>query len=80
MTLGVPLISPVDVSKFRPDGRFGEIDQVTTGPPVDDGVTDVIAESLVSTNVLGLYEIEDGATSFTVITILVFAEPPELFA
>ena len=35
--VGVPLISPVEVSKFRPFGRLGSIDQVTTVPPVSDG-------------------------------------------
>ena len=37
-TVGVPLISPVDASMFRPVGRPGEIDHVATGPPVEVGV------------------------------------------
>ena len=37
-TVGVPLISPVDVSILRPVGRLGEIDHVATGPPVEVGV------------------------------------------
>ena len=46
--VGVPLISPVEVSKFRPSGRVGSIDQVTTVPPVSVGVIVVgRVESLV---------------------------------
>jgi hypothetical protein len=37
-TVGVPLITPVDVSMLRPVGRLGEIDHVATGPPVEVGV------------------------------------------
>ena len=37
-TVGVPLITPVDVSILRPVGRPGEIDHVATGPPVEVGV------------------------------------------
>ena len=37
-TVGVPLITPVDVSILRPVGRLGEIDHVATGPPVEVGV------------------------------------------
>ena len=47
--VGVPLISPVEVSKFRPFGKLGSIDQVTTVPPVSVGViVDVRAVSLVN--------------------------------
>ena len=52
--VGVPLISPVEVSKFNPEGTDGEIDQDVTGPPLTDGVAVVIAESLVSENGLPL--------------------------
>ena len=47
---GVPLISPVEVLKFNPDGKDGEIDQETTAPPLDVGVSAVIAEFLVKLN------------------------------
>ena len=48
-TVGVPLISPVDESIFKPVGRAGEIDHVTTGPPPTVGTPVVMDESLVST-------------------------------
>ena len=48
-TVGVPLISPVDESMFKPVGNPGLIDHVTTGPPATVGIPVVIAESLVST-------------------------------
>ena len=51
---GVPLISPVEVLKFNPDGRDGEIDQETTAPPLDVGVLGVIALPFVSVNGLPL--------------------------
>ena len=53
-TVGVPLISPVDESIERPDGRLGEIDQVTTAPPLDVGLTGDIAMPLVSVKEFGL--------------------------
>ena len=56
-TVGVPLISPVEESMVSPLGREGCISHdVTAPPPPTVGVTDVIAESLVSTKVLGEYE------------------------
>ena len=42
-TVGVPLIVPVPASMERPVGKFGEIDQVTTSPPREVGVTSDIA-------------------------------------
>ena len=48
VTVGVPLISPVEVEKVRPVGSDGEIDQVTTAPPFTVGVDALIATSLVS--------------------------------
>ena len=50
IAVGVPLISPVDVSKDRPAGSVADIDHESTEPPLADGVTAVIAESLVSVN------------------------------
>ena len=46
-TVGVPLIVPVEESIASPVGKFGEIDQVTTSPPREVGVTSVIAIPLV---------------------------------
>lgn len=65
IAVGVPEIVPVEVSKDRPDGSVGEIDQETTVPPAEVGVTEVIAESFDKVNELGLYVIDDGATSLT---------------
>ena len=45
--LGVPLSSPVEESMDRPVGKFGEIDQVTTSPPSEVGVTADIATPFV---------------------------------
>ena len=78
--VGVPLISPVEVSKDKPAGRDGETDHDVTGPPLEDGVTAVIAVPLVRVNELGLYEIEEGATSFTSIVTVAVSLPPVLLA
>ena len=53
VTVGVPLIAPVEVSKESPVGSDGEIDQEVTAPPLDVGVTVVIVVPLVSDNELG---------------------------
>ena len=53
-TVGVPLISPFEVSKFNPLGKEGEISQVTTGPPLIVGETEFIGVPFVSVNVSGL--------------------------
>ena len=52
-SVGVPEIVPSEVSNDSPPGRLGEIDQVTTSPPLMVGVTDVMAVPLVSVNVDG---------------------------
>ena len=80
IAVGVPLISPVDVSKDKPAGREGDTDQDVTVPPLADGVTAVIAVPFVRVNEFGLYEIEDGATSFTVIETVAVSLPPVLEA
>ena len=53
-TVGVPLITPVELLKERPVGSDGEIDQEVTVPPLDDGVRVDMAELLVSVSELGL--------------------------
>jgi len=53
-TVGVPLITPVEVLKERPVGSDGEIDQEVTVPPLDDGVRVDMAEPLVNVSELGL--------------------------
>ena len=47
-TVGVPLISPVEESILKPDGRDGEISQEVTAPPVEVAVTGVITVPFVS--------------------------------
>ena len=54
MAEGVPLMAPVDESSERPEGREGETDQDVTGPPLEVGVTVVMAVPLVSVNEFGL--------------------------
>ena len=54
IAVGVPLISPVEVSKDNPAGSDGETDQDVTGPPLEDGVTAVIAVPFVRVNEFGL--------------------------
>ena len=52
--VGVPLTAPVEASNVNPAGRAGEIDHEVTVPPVDDGVTVLMAEPLVRVSELGL--------------------------
>ena len=48
--VGVPEMTPVEVSRDRPDGSVGDTAQDTTVPPFEVGVAAVIAESFVSVN------------------------------
>ena len=48
--VGVPEMVPSDVSNERPPGNVGEMDHVTTSPPLMVGVTDVMAVPLVNVN------------------------------
>ena len=63
-----------------PAGSVGETVQVTTGPPLAVGVTEVMLESFVRVNGLVLYETEDGITSLTTMVTVVVALPPVLVA
>jgi hypothetical protein len=76
ITIGVPDIVPFEVSKDNPVGRAGEIDHETTVPPLAVGVTVCIGELLVRVNELGLYTIEEGAASLTIIVTVAVALPP----
>ena len=80
MAVGVPEMAPVDESRANPAGSEGETDQVVTVPPLDVGVTVVMAVSLVSVSELGLYDREDGAMSFTVMLTVAVVLPPVLLA
>ena len=53
IAVGVPEIVPVDVSKDKPAGNAGEMDHAVTAPPVDVGVTLVIAEFFAIVNEFG---------------------------
>ena len=53
-TVGVPLSAPVDVSKERPAGSVGVIAQEVTAPPLEVGVTAVMATPFVRVHELGL--------------------------
>tara|TARA_Y100000768_G_C23903193_1_gene646233 strand:+ start:250 stop:429 length:180 start_codon:yes stop_codon:yes gene_type:complete len=50
IAVGVPEMTPVEVSRDKPAGSDGETDHETTVPPLEVGVAEVIAESLVSVN------------------------------
>jgi hypothetical protein len=43
MSVGVPEIAPVEVSRVNPAGRLGETEYDTTAPPVEVTVSVVIA-------------------------------------
>jgi len=47
-------MAPVVLEKVRPAGSVPEIDQEVTAPPLEVGVTVVMAESFVRESVLGL--------------------------
>ena len=52
--VGVPEMAPVDESRERPAGSEGETDQEVTVPPLEVGVTVVMAVPLVRVNEAGL--------------------------
>jgi len=54
ISVGVPETVPSVVEKARPTGSVGEIDHDVTAPPLDVGVTAVIATSFVRVNELVL--------------------------
>tara|TARA_B100001121_G_scaffold165860_1_gene144976 strand:+ start:289 stop:453 length:165 start_codon:yes stop_codon:yes gene_type:complete len=54
MAVGVPEISPVEVSRERPAGNDGETDHEVTAPPLDEGVAAVMLTPLVRVNGLPL--------------------------
>ena len=77
--VGVPLMSPVEVSSDKPAGSDGETEYETTVPPVD--VTDVvvIAVPFVNVNEFVLYDMT-GAISLTTMVTLAVSVPPVLVA
>jgi hypothetical protein len=52
--VGVPEIDPFEVENDRPAGRAGEIDHDVTFPPLEDGITVVIATPFTNVIELGL--------------------------
>ena len=52
-SVGVPEMVPSAVLKDKPPGRDGDMDHVTTSPPLTVGVTAVMAVPLVSVNESG---------------------------
>jgi len=54
MAVGVPEMAPVDESRASPAGRDGETAHVVMVPPLEVGVTVVMAVPLVSVNEFGL--------------------------
>ena len=80
MAVGVPLIAPVVESMERPAGSEGETDQEVTVPPLEVGVTVVIAVPLVSVNEFGLNVRDDGAMSLTTMVTSSVVLPPVLLA
>ena len=77
--VGVPLMSPVEVSSDKPAGSDGETEYETTVPPVEVTVAVVIAVPLVNVNELVLYEIT-GAMSLTTMVMEAVSLPPVLLA
>ena len=71
---------PVEVSKVRPVGSDGEIDQFTTVPPPTDGVAEVMVVPFVNVNGLPLYVTPVGGASLTTMVTVVVALPPVLLA
>ena len=80
IAVGVPEIAPVEPSITSPAGSDGDDVQLVTVPPVDVGVTVVIALPLVNVNEFGLYAIDVGATSSTSMVIVAVSLPPVLLA
>ena len=52
-SVGVPEMVPSDVSNDRPPGNAGEMDHVTTVPPLTVGVTEVMAVPFVRVKLSG---------------------------
>ena len=80
VVVGVPEMAPVEESIERPEGRDGETDHDVTVPPLDVGVTAVMAVFLTKDNELGLYVMDDGAMSLTAMVTEAVVLPPVLLA
>ena len=80
VVVGVPEMAPVEESIERPDGRDGETLQDVTAPPLEVGVTVVMAVFLTRESELGLYVMDEGAMSLTTMVTDAFVLPPVLLA
>ena len=80
MAVGVPLMAPVVESMERPAGSEGDTDQEVTVPPLEVGVTVVIAVPFVKVNEFGLKLRDEGATSLTTMVTSSVVLPPVLLA
>ena len=80
MAVGVPERAPVDESRDNPVGSDGATDQVVMAPPLEVGVTVVMAVPFVKVKELGLYESEVGAISLTTMVTSAVVLPPVLLA
>lgn len=80
VVVGVPEMAPVEESIERPDGRDGETLHDVTAPPLEVGVTVVMAVFLTRESELGLYVMDEGAMSLTTMVTDAFVLPPVLLA
>ena len=79
-TVGVPLISPVEVFRERPVGSAGVIDHEATGPPLAVGMAGVMLVPFSAVSELGLKEMPDGAATSISMVMVAVALPPVLLA
>ena len=75
ITVGVPLITPVEASKASPVGSVEEMAHDVIVPPLVVGLSVVIAIPLVRVNELGEYE-RIGTVSLTTIVMVAVSLPP----
>lgn len=80
ISVGVPEIAPVEVSKDKPAGSVGVIAHEVIAPPLAVGVAVVMVTSFVSENGFPLKATDAGAASLTTMVTVVVALPPVLVA
>ena len=78
--MGVPEIAPVEESSERPAGSEGDTDHEVTVPPLEVGVTVVMAVPFVSVSELGLKVSDEGAMSLTTMVNVAVSLPPVFMA
>ena len=78
--VGVPVISPVVVSKLSPAGRAGLVAKLTTGPPAVEGAFAVMAVFFTYVTGLEPYELKLGTTALTMMVRALVDVPPVLVA